>query len=263
MTPGAFDTHAHIQFEQFDADRDEVLERCWDAGMAGMLVVGTDIPSSLAAIELAERDERLWATAGVHPHDASDYSEEAEDNLRAMAESGKIVALGEVGLDFYRNLSTRDAQENAFRRQLALAAEYDLPVVIHTREAIDEATEILTRWVETLPAFRSRPPGVMHCFSGDLAQAERLVALGFLISIPATITYPKNDEQRRVAAALPLHSLVVETDSPHLPPQHLRGKRNEPREVLAAIAEVARVRGQAQDEIVTATTRNARRLLGL
>ena len=258
---GAIDTHTHIQFEQFDDDRQDVLAACWAAGLDALIVVGTDIESSRRAVELSASDDRLHPTAGVHPHDASTYDAESDAMLRNLAQSGDIVAIGEIGLDFYRNLSPREAQLSAFRRQLTLAAEYDLPVVVHTRESIDETAKILANWASERPQIH--PVGVMHCFSGTLAEARRFVDLGFLISTPATVTYPKNDEQRMVARELPLDSLVAETDSPYLPPQQLRGKRNDPTHVLDAIAVVAQVRGQPQDEIVKATSDNARRLFRL
>lgn len=256
---GAFDTHTHLQFEQFDEDRGSLIEACWASGLEGMLVVGTDVEASLAAVKLASSDPRFYATAGIHPHDASAYDETAEGALRSLAEGGDIVALGEMGLDYYRMHSTREAQEHAFDRQLALATDYRLPVVVHTRQAIEEAFLILQEWAKHLPG--DQPRGVMHCFSGSLEQARRFAEMGFLISMPATITYPRNDEQRKVAANLPLTALVVETDSPYLPPQGQRGKRNDPRNLRAAIVEVARVRGQPEDEIVKATTENARRML--
>lgn len=260
---GAIDTHAHVQFPQFDEDRGPMLEECWRAGIEAMIVVGTDIPSSHAAVELATTDPRLFATAGVHPHDASDYDGQAEEALRTLAHERAIVALGEMGLDFYRNLSPRAAQEEALGRQLALAAEFELPVVIHTREAVAEATILLREWTAGLPEAFTRPYGVMHCYSGTVEQAHELVGLGFLVSIPATITYPRNDVLRHVAAAVPAESLVLETDSPYLPPQSRRGQRNDPRHTLDAAATVAEVRGQPQDEIVRITTSNARRLLRL
>ena len=256
---GAIDTHTHIQFKQFDADRDDVLRGCWDAGLEALVVVGTDADSSLKALAVAEGDDRLFATAGFHPHDASSFDAEAEALIDQLAADGRVVAIGEIGLDFYRNLSPREAQERAFTNQLAIAARHDLPVVVHTRDSIDRAYEILSEWARE-PSADGRPRGVMHCFSGSVAQAEAFAGLGFLISIPATITYPNSQRLRDVAAALPLNVLVLETDSPYLPPQSRRGQRNDPSQVLSAAAEVAKVRGQSQDEIVTATTNNARRL---
>ena len=258
---GAIDTHSHIQFEQFDSDRDAVLDACWRACLQALLVVGTDIETSQRAIELCARDPRLHPTAGVHPHDASSLDETAEAELRRLAESSGVVAIGEIGLDFCRMLSPREVQLDAFRRQLAIADEFDLPVVVHTRESIDEAHEMLRSWAR--PRGDSHPIGVMHCFSGTLEQAREFDGLGFLISIPATVTYPQNEELRRVARGLSLDALVVETDSPYLPPQRLRGRRNDPTNVLEAIRVVAEVRGQPQDEIVRATSENARRLFRL
>jgi TatD DNase family protein len=258
---GPIDTHTHVQFEQFDADRDQVLAGCWRAGLEALVVVGTDLESSRRAIRLSATDNRLHPTAGIHPHDASTYDEAAAAELRTLAASGEIVAIGEIGLDFYRNLSPRGAQVETFLRQLDLAAEFELPVVVHTRNSIDEVYSILTDWALTLRV--SNLLGVMHCFSGTPGHAREFANLGFMISIPATITYPQNEDLRRVARELPLDSLVVETDSPYLPPQRLRGRRNDPANVLDAIGAVAEVRGQPQDEIVKATSANARRLFRL
>jgi TatD DNase family protein len=198
--------------------------------------------------------QRSEFTRTTHPH-------QIEAELRGLAHSGALVAVGEIGLDFYRLLSPRNAQLDAFQRQLSLAAELALPVVVHTRDALDEAYDMLSHWAAEQA--QSSPHGVMHCFSGTLEEGHSFADLGFLISIPATVTYPKNDEQRRVARELPLEVLVVETDSPYLPPQHLRGKRNDLTHVLDAIAVVAQVRGQPQDEIVKAMSDNARRLFRL
>jgi TatD DNase family protein len=191
---GAIDTHTHVQFEQFDHDREKVLGDCWEAGLEGLVVVGTDVESSRSAIELCRMDARLHPTAGVHPHDASTFNLATEADLRMLANSHEILAIGEIGLDFYRNLSLREAQLEAFDSQLALATEVDLPVVIHTRQSIDEAYAILEKWAADR---RTSPLGVMHCFSGTLEQARAFVDLGFLVSIPATITYPK---KRRATA---------------------------------------------------------------
>jgi TatD DNase family protein len=255
----AFDTHTHLQFEQFDGDRERVIRECLDAGVSEMAIVGTDMASTLEAIRLCAERSQLQPTGGVHPHDASRYDRKTEENLSELAATRQIVAIGEIGLDFYRNVSPPEVQEAVFQRQLALAARHDLPIVVHTRAAFDQAYELLERWSDGLPT-GSEPCGVMHCFSGGVDQALAFVQLGFMISLPATITYPKNDEQRAVAAAVPLNWLVVETDSPYLPPQDKHGHRNEPSAVLDVIAEVARVRGEPFAKVEEATSSNARRL---
>jgi TatD DNase family protein len=206
----------------------------------------------------------LYAAVGFHPHDASDLTPEALDLLARQAALPAVFAVGEVGLDFFRDLSPRDTQRNALDAQLAIAIEVAKPVSVHTRSAEDEIYAHLASYAARTPlAALGRPVGVMHCFGGSLEQARRFVEIGFLVSIACTITYPKNDAARAIAVELPLESLVVETDSPYLPPQTLRGKRNEPAHVRAAAEAIAAVRAVSLDVVAAATTGNATRMLGL
>lgn len=259
------DTHTHLHEPAFADDVGEVIARARNAGVQAILTLGTDVASSERAVALAERFDVVWAAVGVHPHDASAYDEAALARLQDLARHPKVVAVGEIGLDFYRNLSPREDQVRAFRAQLAWAADARMPVAIHCRDAHDVMEPILTDWARAsgggLPG--GRPLGVMHYFSGDAALAHRYAALGFLISIHTSVTYPGNERLREVARALPLEQLVVETDAPYGAPQSVRGQRNEPVYVLAAAQRVAQVRGIPVQDVGHATTAAALRLLGL
>lgn len=259
-----FDSHNHLQFPEFDKDRDAVLVRASEAGVEAMLLVGTDVASSEKALALAEQDEGLYVSAGCHPHVAKRVDAADLARLRELAAHPRVVAIGEIGLDLYRNLSPPDEQMRAFREQLTLAAAVGLPVVIHSRDADEETYAVLVDWARTLSrADEGRPVGVMHYFSGNAALAHRYVELGFLISIHTSVTYPNAVERQAVAAELSLDDLVVETDAPYGAPQSLRGRRGEPAHVAEAVAEIAALRGTSADEVAAKTTENARRLVGV
>jgi TatD DNase family protein len=258
-----FDTHAHIQDAQFDADRADVIQRARDAGLAGMLVLGVDVATSQQALQLAqENDGFVFAAAGCHPHDADGMDDEVFAILAELARRPEVVAIGEIGLDFYRDLSPRDTQVAAFRRQLELARDVGKPVAVHCREAQNEMLPIVEAWSRRiLPT--DQPLGVMHYFSGDAELGTYYVALGFMISIHTSITHPKSAQLREVARSLPLDALVVETDSPYGAPQSMRGKRNEPAQVMAAVEAIAEARGESRERLAEATTANALRLFGI
>lgn len=254
------DSHAHLDFSQFDRDRAQVLERAWAAGLVAIVNAGADLPSSRAGVELAQKQPRVYASVGIHPHDAKELTAEALAELESLARAPKVVAIGEIGLDFYRDLSPRAAQRKAFESQLALASRLNKPVIIHDRDAHAEVMAILRDWASTL----ARPEkGVLHCFSGDLEMAQQAVEMGFLISIAGPITYQNSRKLPEIAAALPLSRLLVETDCPYLAPHPHRGKRNEPAYVALVADAVARARGSSAHEVGGATTANAARLFGL
>lgn len=258
-----FDSHSHLQDERFDEDREAVLGRAAAAGVEAIVVCGEDAESSEAAIGLAERTARprLLATAGFHPHEASRATEDALDRIEALARNARVTAIGEIGLDFYRDLSPRDVQRRVFDAQLAIASRLGLPVSVHSRDAEEALAPHLETFAAASPlAAERRPLGVLHSFGGTLEQARRYVELGFLISLTCAAGYPRNDEARRVAAGLPLSSLLIETDSPALPPQSARGTRNEPANVRAAAEVVAEARGIGVEEVAAATTANAEAL---
>src|SRR5437016_5214545 len=214
------DTHCHIQTSAFNGDRPAVLERALEAGVETLIVVGYDPTTWRAAQKLRGPGLRLYRTAGLHPHDAQDFTTALLDEIRGLARAGKIVAVGECGLDFYRNLSPPEQQRQAFVAQIELAREVGLPLVIHDRDAHESVVELL--------AEHGASKGVMHCFSGDWELAKRCLDLGFYISIAGPVTYAKNDDLRDVAARVPDDRIVVETDCPYLTPVPFRGKRNEP-----------------------------------
>ncbi len=261
MAAPLFDTHCHLQDRKFGSDAKAVIDRAVAAGVETMLVCGYDSESIDQAIALAERHPSVYAGAGVHPHDADSLDDELLAKVEATARHPRCVAIGEIGLDFYRDLSPRDVQRRAFEAQLAIALRQGLPVSVHTRAAEEAALQPLEAHARALASQHPGVhPGVMHCFAGSLALAEAYVAAGYVISIPCTITYPTNDALRSVVASLPLDSLVVETDSPYLPPQSHRGQRNEPAFIAAAVQGVADAKGVSFAEAAAATTANARRV---
>lgn len=261
MTPPLFDTHCHLQDRKFRDEAESVVRRAVEAGVDTMLVCAYDDESIDQALVLAERHPAVFAAAGVHPHDAASLDDALLSRVAAAVHHPRCVAVGEIGLDFYRDLSPRDVQREALDRQLAIAREAGLPVSVHTRSAEEAALEPLVSHAHTLAA--EKPgihPGVMHCFAGSRELAEAYIDAGYCISIPCTITYPNNTGLREVVAALPMESLVVETDAPYLPPQSHRGERNEPAYITAAVHAIAEVKGVSFDEVARITSANARRV---
>ena len=261
-----FDSHSHLQSERFDEDREAVLARAAAAGVETIVVCGEDLESSEAAIALTARADgpRLLATAGFHPHEASRAGEDALERIEELAAGGKVAAIGEIGLDFYRDPSPRDVQRRVFDAQLAIAARLGLPVSVHSRDAEADLEPHLARFAAESPlAARGRALGVLHAFGGTLEQARRYAGMGFLVSLTCSAGYPRNEEARRVAAGLPLASLLIETDSPALPPQSARGTRNEPANVRVTAEVVAAARGVNVDAVAEATAADAEALFGV
>ncbi|MBI4610128.1 MAG: TatD family hydrolase [Candidatus Rokubacteria bacterium] len=252
-----FDTHAHLHFAEFAADLPAVLQRARAAGVRFMLTIGTDLESSREAVALAEAHPEVYAAVGVHPHDAAGADDAGLAELERLAvTSAKVVAIGETGLDYYRNLSPREIQVQVFRRQLDLARGLDKPVLVHCREAHAETLTILR---EAGTGAR----GIMHCFSGDAAVARQCLDLGFLISIAGPVTYPNARKLPEVVKLVPVDRLVVETDCPFLPPQPHRGERNEPAYLAITAARVAELRGQPLEELGAVMARNALALFAI
>ncbi len=262
------DTHAHLDFQNFDADRTAVIERARAAGVMAIVNVGADLASSRRAVKLAEQYEAVYAAVGMHPHDAKRLDGAALAELRSLAQHPKVVAIGEIGLDFYRDLSPREMQRRAFQAQLAWAAKLGKPVIIHDRDAHGEIIEVLTGWAAGL---RNSPLtgtsdgsagrlGVLHTFSGDLAMAERAIELGFYVSVSGPVTYKNARQLPDIVRALPLDRVLVETDCPFLAPHPHRGKRNEPAYVRLVAERIAELRGIPFDDLARATTANAQRL---
>jgi TatD DNase family protein len=256
------DSHAHIDGPEYDADRENVIQRARDAGVSAILTVGTGDPHSGAlerAVHLAEQHEGIFAAIGTHPHDARLFDDQAEERIKKLIrESSRVIAWGEIGLDYHYDNSPRDVQREVFRRQLRLAREAGLPVIIHTREAEDDTIEILrAEWNE--PGGR----GIMHCFSGSRKLAEATMELGFLISFAGVLTFKKADDLREVAAHVPLDRLLIETDCPYLTPVPFRGRRNEPAHVIEVARCLALVREQTIAEMAQITTSNFTELFQL
>jgi TatD DNase family protein len=254
------DSHAHLEFSQFDADREEMLARARAAGVATLLAIGSGSgPARLeAAIPFAEKYDWIYATIGVHPHEAKLATEEHYSRLDELARHPRVIAWGEIGLDYFYDHSPKDVQHAVFRRQLEQARAARLPIVIHCRDAWADCLAILEE------AWRSSGlGGIMHCFTGNLEEARRSLAMGFVVSFAGNVTYPKSQNLRDVARELPLESLLIETDSPFLAPQGLRGKRNEPANVAEVARTLASVRNLPASEMAFITAGNFRRFFKL
>ncbi|MCV0403800.1 MAG: TatD family hydrolase [Chloroflexi bacterium] len=256
--PGIVDSHCHLQHERFELDRDAVLARAAEAGIERILVPGWDLPSSYAALELASRHgPQVEAAVGVHPHHAAETDDAGWDELERLAADDRCRAVGEIGLDYFRNLSPPDVQRDAFARQLALAAGLDRPVLVHDRDAHDEVTASLEAWIG--PA-RRPVKGVLHAFSGDAAMAERLTARGFLVSFALPVTFRSAAGPRAAAPTIGDGTFLVETDAPYLGPD--RDRRNEPTTVLRVVAELAQLRGQEAEAVAAGVRQAYDRLIG-
>lgn len=255
------DSHAHIDVRLYDKDRDQVLARAREAGVAAVVNAGYDLDSSGASIRLAERYAGVFVALGFHPHSAAKMGDGDVERLAELAQHPKVVAIGETGLDFYRNLSPREEQIEAFNRQLELAQRLELPVIIHCRNAQEEVLSILEEWAGRSKG-ASQPLGVLHCFSGDLGLAQRYIEMGFLLSIAGPVTY-SSSHALEIALNIPLEKLLIETDCPFLTPHPHRGKRNEPSYLSFVVEKIGEMRGMPSDLIAEHTTENAIQLFRL
>ena len=254
------DSHAHIDFPQFAEDRQSMLERARAAGVSTLLAIGTGPgPEKLdAALPFAEQHEWIYATVGIHPHQAKEVGPQHLDQLALLARHPKVIAWGEIGLDYFYDHSPHDLQRKVFREQMALAKQAKLPIVIHCREAWSDCLDILDlEWRPTALG------GILHCFSSTLEDARRGLDMSFLISFAGNTTYPKAQNLREVAKALPLANILIETDAPYLAPQTYRGKRNEPAYVGEVAKAIASVRNLSAQTVASATAENFRCLFGL
>ena len=243
------DSHAHIQLSQFDKDRDAVLKRAHEAGVSTILIIGFDLETSLGAVELAQKHEHLYATVGMHPHDAKNLTPDVLKSFRELLDHPKVIALGEIGLDYYRNLSPHNVQKEVFEKQLDLAEEMEMPIIIHNRDAYMDILPILE-------ARKGKVHGVLHCFTGDVELMHRSIGIGFHIGIGGIVTFPNAKDMQAVATEVPSERLLIETDCPWLAPQFRRGKRNEPAYVPAVAEKIAELRGTSVEAIGDMTTKN-------
>ena len=251
------DTHAHLDFEQFDQDREAVIDIAHNEGVEIIINIGTDFPSSEMSITLAEKHSGIYAVVGTHPHDAKTWNSKTDPaRLEKLAAHPRVVAVGEIGLDFYRNYSPHADQKRAFADQIAVAHNLHLPIVVHNREAFDDVFDML------LDCGAHEVGGVMHCFAGTVDQAWQTVDYGFAISVGGRLTY-KNSRDTPVVEALPLDRILLETDCPFLTPVPFRGKRNHPALVKYVRARVAELKGLDETEVDMVTTAAARKLFGL
>ena len=250
------DTHAHLQWTSFDKDREEVISRARKVGVSHIVNIGFDIDGSRKGIELAEKHKGLYATVGIHHHNATQLDQNVLNTLRKLCENSKVVAIGEIGLDYYRNLSPREAQKKAFEAQLFLAEEQGLPVVIHDREAHADILKMLSK-------FTRKINGIMHCFSGSRDMAEQSIKSGFYISFAGPVTFPNSRKLQEIAKSTDLNKILLETDSPWLAPQDMRGKRNEPAFLPLIAKKIAELKRISVRELAEATTKNAKKIFQL
>ena len=257
------DTHCHLDFKDFDTDRDYVINRAISKGVARIINVGSSIEGTRRSIELAKKYDIIYASVGIHPHEADSVTDDAISEIRKLAKEKKVVAIGEVGLDYYRNLSSKVKQIEVFKKFIRLAQESDLPLIIHSREADNDLINILKEHVSQLPTSNSQLKGVIHCFSGSKEFLKECLDLGFYISFTCNLTFKKAQALRDVARIVPIERVLLETDAPYLSPEPLRGKRNESAYLTYLVEEWIRLTGLSKEDIERITTHNANELFKL
>ena len=250
------DSHAHIQLDRFDSDRSLVIERAKNSQVSIILVVGFDISTSHLAVELADRYAHIYATVGLHPHDAKRFTPQTLREIALLAEHPKVVALGEMGLDYHRNLSPKSVQKRVFEEQLDLATQLDLPIVVHNRNAFDDILSILENHSQLTG-------GVLHCFSENTKSMDRVIDVGFHIGIGGPITYKKSQDLKQVVKVMPADSFLIETDCPWLAPQLRRGKRNEPAYITEIATKIAKLRQVTIESVGQTSSQNFRKLFSI
>jgi len=267
------DTHAHLTSSEFDVDRDAVLERARDAGVGFIINPGTNLDDSRRAVELADQHPMVYAAVGIHPHEASHATPAILHDIEELSRHPKVVAIGEIGLDYYYNFSPREVQQDVLAAQLELAARRDLPVIVHTRESLDHSIAIVAREIDRSPGWRSGERGaggrsspargVFHCYPGDVATAWRLVGLGFYLSLAGIVTFKKPGAAAEVAAGVSREHQLLETDSPYLAPVPYRGKRNEPANLPLIAARIAELQHLEVEDITRSANYGVYRLFGI
>lgn len=257
------DSHCHLNFHRYDHDRAEVLRRACEAGVKRIIIPAIDLDSCRQALALAAAESGIYAAVGIHPNSSSDFKESDIDELRQMAGDSKVVAVGEIGLDYHWDKSPKPQQWRAFEAQLALASQLELPLIVHNRAASDDVITILENWAPSAPAKLLGRLGVLHSFSASGEIAQRALELGFYLGFTGPVTFKKADALRDVAQRIPVDRLLIETDGPFLAPQQRRGKRNEPAYVRFVNANLAELHRVTPEEMARQTTSNAERLFAL
>ena len=250
------DSHAHLEMGEFDRDRDDVLARARQAGIGVIITVGTNLKDCHKAVSLSERYEEVYAAIGIHPHDVKGIDDKTYQALKTLALSHKVVAYGEIGLDFYRNRSPREIQIRRFGEQLEIACALRLPVIVHDRDAHEETMQMLK-------AAKREGGGVIHCFSGDTVMARHCLDMGFYISVPGPVTYANASRITEVVRYVPMENILVETDCPFLAPQPHRGSRNEPAYVVHTANKIGEIKKISREDVERITSENAKTLFGL
>lgn len=250
------DSHAHLDEERFDEDRDEFIKSLKENAISYVINPSSDMETSRRVVELSNKYENIFAAVGIHPHDAEGFKEDDLDELRELSKDERVVAIGEIGLDYYYDNSPRDIQKEVFRKQLELSHELDLPVIIHTRDAMGDTYDILKE-------FEGRVRGVMHCYTGSIEMAEKFMKLGFYISIAGPVTFKNAVNVREMAKQIPLERLLIETDSPYLAPVPNRGKRNDPTNVRYVADMLANLKEIQIDKIIEHSRENTVELFSL
>lgn len=250
------DSHVHLNHEKFDLDREYIIKNLEKNGIELVVNIGADLESSIQSVDLAKKYSNIYAVVGVHPHSAKDVTGETLEAIRALTRREKVVAIGEIGLDYHYDYSPRDIQRQVFIDQIKLAKELDMPIVVHSREADEDTLAILKEEGQDLR-------GIIHCFSSDRRMLEEYLALGFYIAIGGPVTFKKTDELKEVAKIVPLEKLIVETDAPYLAPHPYRGKRNEPIFVRETAAVIANLKGILLDDLALETNKNTKEIFGI
>ncbi|MBU1320593.1 MAG: TatD family hydrolase [candidate division Zixibacteria bacterium] len=250
------DTHAHIDFPNFDDDRNKVIKSAFDVGLSAIINVGVDVETSRASVELAENNKRIYAVVGCHPHDSGKFTREDKQTIERLAQHPKVVAIGEIGLDYYRDHSPRDIQQQVFAEQIIMARNFELPMVVHIRDAMPDALRILREQKAYLVG------GVLHCFPGTAEDAQKATDMNLLVSFGGSLTFKKS-RSAAAAAEVPIENIILETDCPFMTPEPFRGKRNEPAYVRYAYKALASIRNLPLSTIEKTVDENARRLFNI
>ncbi|OGO17097.1 MAG: hypothetical protein A2Z14_09345 [Chloroflexi bacterium RBG_16_48_8] len=256
------DTHCHLTLDAFDNDRGQVIQRALTTGVHKIVVPGIDLESSQEAIALSETYPSIFAAVGIHPHNANHWNPSYREKIISLAKSSKVVAIGEIGLDYHRNLSPKEQQLNVFRFQLDIASELKLPVIIHNRDATSDIIDYLVIWSKRQQVLVGSGMGVLHAFSADVTTAFQMIDAGFLVGIAGPITYKNAASLREIAIKIPSSSMLIETDAPYLTPHPYRGKRNEPANVALVAEHLSEIIGQDYRTTARITSQNAAGLFG-